>query len=88
MTQHGSLKGLSTMSQLLCQIDTIFEMIKDGDNCEVIYLDFSKAYDKIDHHIALQKMSRMGVCDKNLKLIEHWLMNRRQRVKVEDSLSE
>ena len=63
-------------------------MIKDGANCEVIYLDFSKAYDKVDQTIALGKMWEMEIQGKNLKLIQHWLTNRRQRVKVGDSLSE
>ena len=45
--QHGSLKGMSTMSQLLCKIDIILDMVKDVVNCEVIYLDFSMAYDKV-----------------------------------------
>ena len=54
-TQHGSLKGKSTTSQLLTQLDTILDMAKNGSNVEIIYLDFSKAYDKIDIKIALQK---------------------------------
>ena len=41
-------KGKSTMTQLLCQIDTVLDMIKDGDNCEIVFLDFAKAYVKID----------------------------------------
>ena len=87
-SQHGSQKGRSTTSQLLAQLDIIFEMIKDGANCEVIYLDFSKAYDKVDQTIALGKMWEMGIQGKNLNLIQQWLTNRRQRVKVGDSLSE
>ena len=47
-TQHGSQKGRSTMTQLLCQVDTVLDMINDGDNCEIVFLDFAKAYDKID----------------------------------------
>ena len=87
-TQHGSLKGKSTTSQLLTQLDTILDMAKNGSNVEIIYLDFSKAYDKIDIKIALQKMEKMGIKGKNLKLIEHWMSCRRQRIKVGDKLSE
>ena len=63
-------------------------MTKNGSNVEVIYLDFSKAYDKIDIKIAIQKMEKLGITGKNLKLIEHWMSHRRQRIKVGDKLSE
>ena len=51
-SQHGSQKGRSTTSQLLAQLDIILDMTKDGPNCEVVYLDFSKAYNKVDQKIA------------------------------------
>ena len=53
VNQHGSMKGRSTMTQLINQIDCILDMIKDGDNCKIIYLNFLKAYDKINFIIAL-----------------------------------
>ena len=64
------------------------EFMNDGSNCELIYLDFSKAYDRVDHKILLSKLEAMGISGKTHKLISHWLTNRRQRTKVEDSLSE
>lgn len=60
-TQHGSQKGRSTMTQLICQVDKVLDMIKDGDNCEIVFLDFAKAYDKINFFIALEKMKNMGI---------------------------
>ena len=64
------------MTQLIEQIDCILEVIKNGENCEIIYLNFSKAYDKIVFFIALDKMNEMGITGKNLDLIRHWLTKR------------
>ena len=55
--QHGSTVGRSTVSQLLDQQMTILEMLEEGDNVEIIYLDFAKAYDKLDHAIMLRTLS-------------------------------
>ena len=88
ITQHGSIKGMSTTSQLLEQIKYVHEILENGSNLELIYLDFSKAYDRVDHKILLSKLEKMGIIGKNLNFIEHWLTQRKQRVKVADSLSQ
>ena len=62
-------------------------MIEEGENAELIFLDFSKAYDKIYHRIWLLKLEEIGIKDKNLKWIENWLLGRKQRVRVNNSLS-
>ena len=75
-------------TQLLKQVEMIFDFTDDGSGCDIIYLDLSKAYDREDHVILLSKLKAMGINEEIMKLIEHWLMNRRQRVKVEDQLSD
>ena len=87
-TQHGSQKGKSTITQLLAQIDIIFDMLSDGSNVDVVYLDYSRAYDKVDHKVLLSKLYKMGIRGKNLTLITHWLTNRVQCTKVGASLSQ
>ena len=67
--QHGSLKGRSTTSQLLKQIEMIFDYTIDGSGCDIIYLDFSKAYDRVDHFILISKPQAIGICGNTLKLI-------------------
>ena len=54
--QHGSRAGRSTLSQLLEHQDTIVEALECGDNIDIIYLDFAKAYDKVDHSTLLHKI--------------------------------
>jgi len=56
-SQHGFRRGRSCLSQLLDHYDKILSMLEQGQNVDVIYLDFAKAFDKVDHQIVLQKWS-------------------------------
>ena len=58
-----------------------------GCEVDVIYLDFAKAFDKVDHNILLLKMKRLRIEDKILRWVEVFLKNREQRVKVGNALS-
>ena len=49
--QHGFRSGRSCLSQLLDHFDQIMDILEDGGNVDVIYLDFSKAFDKLDFKI-------------------------------------
>ena len=51
-----------------------------GDSADVIYLDFSKAFDKVSHSGLLKKIWKIGVRDKLLKWLGNWLVGRKQRV--------
>ncbi|CAB3978130.1 Hypothetical predicted protein [Paramuricea clavata] len=45
--QHGFLRGRSTNTQLLVVYHQILECIASGQEVDAIYLDFSKAFDKL-----------------------------------------
>ena len=53
--QHGFRKGCSCLSQLLAHYDKVLALLEQGLNVDTVYLDFSKAFDKVDHQIALEK---------------------------------
>ena len=55
-SQHGSRSGRSTLTQLLEHWDSILDDLEEGDGCETVYLDFSKAYDKCESGVILHKM--------------------------------
>ena len=86
-SQHGSISGRSTVTQLVQQQKDILDILENGDNLELIYLDFAKAYDKVDHSILMKKIENMGVRGNTLAWINHWLCQRRQRVRVGQELS-
>ena len=46
-------------------------MLEDSSNEEITYLDFSKAYDRVDHTILIAKLNGMGISGKNYDLIKH-----------------
>ena len=80
--QHGFRKGRSCLTQLIHHIDEIFSILETSNNADVIYLDFAKAFDKVDHALLLKKISQMGIHDKVLKWIEAFLTNRFQKVVI------
>ena len=53
--------GWSTLSQLLKQHDYVLRMLEDGDNLDVVYLDFEKAFNKVDHPLLLRKIRALGI---------------------------
>ena len=46
--QHGSRSQRSCLSQLLEHHEKILRILETGENVDVIYLDFLKAFDKVD----------------------------------------
>ena len=46
----------------------------------VCFLDFSKAFDTVDHDILLQKMDKYGICGVELQWFKDYLSNRMQYV--------
>ena len=75
------------MTQLLCFLDDIYKGIENQSDKKVIYTDFEKAFDKVDHGVLLSQLFRLGVHDKLLKLISSYLEKGTVRVKINDILS-
>ena len=45
--------------------DSILEGLSDGVLCvDMVYLDFAKAFDKVDHGILLHKLKDFGITSK------------------------
>ena len=56
-------------SQLLTHYDRIISLLEKGLNVDTIYLDFAKAFDKVDHSLVLRKLSLLGIRGKILQWI-------------------
>ena len=85
--QHGFISGRSTLSQLLHQIEQLIRAWEEGNATDTIYLDFAKAFDKVDHNILCQKLKRLGITGKVGIWIKEFLTNRYQRVAANGVLS-
>lgn len=58
------------------------EIIDNGGELDVIYMDFMKAFDKVPHKRLLKKLRGYGISQKVVNWIEDFLSNRCQRVMV------
>ena len=65
-SQHGFRAGLSCLIQLFDHICSILENPENGANVDVIYLDFAKAFDKVDIDMALEKLKNNRISSKML----------------------
>ena len=78
--QHGFRKRRSCLTQLLEHYQNVLEMLEKGQNADTVYLDFSKAFDKVDKGILCQKMKKMGICGKLGEWVFSFLTARQQVV--------
>ena len=53
-----------------------------------MYLDFQKAFDKVQHKRLLLKLKSHGIGEGIIKWIEKWLSDRKQSVVVEGEASD
>ena len=61
---------------------------EDGKSTDTIYLDFAKAFDKVDHNILCRKIKRLGITGKIGIWIREFLTGRSQQVSANGVLSE
>ena len=85
--QHGFLPGRSCATQLLTVLNQIGEHLDTGKQTDVIYLDMSKAFDKVCHLLLLRKLKQCNVSGRLLDWFNAYLTNRRQRVTVSGATS-
>ena len=63
-------------------------MAEKHGNLDVLYLDFSKAFDKVDHGLVHQKLLDAKMTGNIDKWIISFLKKRSQRVRIGNTLSE
>ena len=86
--QHGFTVNRSTLTQLLHHIESILEILEDNGNVDILYLDLSKAFDKVNHSILLHKLSQMNITGKVNEWIKTFLTTRTQYVVVNGKKSD
>ena len=66
------MKGRSCLTNLLSFYDLVTRLVDEGKAVDVVYLDFSKAFDTISHSI-LQKLAVCGLDRYTLGWVRNWL---------------
>ncbi|KAK4822093.1 hypothetical protein QYF61_009793 [Mycteria americana] len=81
-SQHGFRKGRSCLTNLISFYDKVTRLVDEGKSVDVVYLDFSKAFDTVSHGILLEKLAAHGLDGCTLRWVKNWLDGRAQRVVV------
>jgi hypothetical protein len=85
--QFGFRKKHSTVMALSILINKIIENLDKGEYVIGIFLDFSKAFDTVDHKILCEKLDYYGIRGTAKRWLESYLNNRKQFVSIGNSKS-
>ena len=87
--QYGSQSECSTIIALAQLCHNWLLNLDNGVNIiRILLIDFSKAFDLVDHNILMKKISQLGIPDFLSSWLYSFLCNRRQRVKIGSTFSE
>ena len=78
--QYGFKPGDSCVNQLVSITREIYKFFDEGHEVRGVFLDISKAFDKVWHDGIIFKLTQNGISGSLLKLLRDFLSERRQRV--------
>ena len=86
--QHGFLPLKSCTTQMIGYTDSLSLSLNNNYHSDVVYFDFAKAFDSVNHDILLSKLKFSYKIDgRLLNFIKCYLMDRKQQVVVANSTS-
>lgn len=86
-SQHGFLPGRSVLTCLLKCVNDWTLSVDSGKPVDIIYLDFSKAFDRVPYRRLIYKLEYLGVRGLLLRWIESFLRDRKFQVRIQSCLS-
>ena len=78
----GFRKNMSAQNCLLVMLEKFRSCLDNKGSCGVLLTDLSKAFDCLNHELLIAKLNSYGFDFKSLKLINSYLTDRKQRVRV------
>ena len=88
MYQFGFRADHSPNLALLLLVDKLSKALEEGEYVLGLFLDFSKAFDTVNHTILFTKLEHYGIRGVALNMFKSYLSNRHQYVVYNDTKSE
>lgn len=85
--QHGFVKQRSTVSNLMSFMSVLSDNVERRRQVDTIYFDFSKAFDKVPHELAINKLQHTGLPAWITEWLRSYLTERKAFVKVGNARS-
>ena len=86
--QFGFRPKVSATAALSNFADDVLLNMENGMLCGAVFLDLTKAFDTVDHHIMISKLSAIGVSQSTLEWFKSYLSKRKQRTCCGNQLSD
>ena len=88
--QHGFCQGRSCATQLATMYHDWSSILdqQPSPRIDAVFLDWSKAFDKVSHSLLLSKLHRYGICGQMLKWFTSYLYGRIQMVQYSGKFSD
>ena len=82
-TQFAYRKGLGTCDALFCVSHTLQSALESGQEARIVQIDFSAAFDRVNHLGFIYKICSVGIGGSVLSILTQFLSNRSQHVMVD-----
>ena len=86
--QHGFVQRRSCLTNLLEVLEAWTRILDEGYGCDVIFLDYRKAFDTVPHMRLLRKLSTYGIGNQVIAWVTSFLSDREMRVLVRGQASD
>ena len=82
-TQFAFEKGLGTCDALLCISHTLQSALESGQEARIVQIDFSAAFDRVNHLGILYKLCSVGIGGSILSILTQFLSNQSEQVMLD-----
>ena len=80
--QYGYRRSISTADAIAYSLETIVQGLEDKHSTVGVFLDLSKAFDKVEYEILLAILQKLGLHQSLINLVRSFLTNRKQFVVI------
>ena len=87
VSQYGFKKNLSPIIQLNTFLQKVYIAIESQQEIAILFTDFTRSFNRVDHGILLQKIHDIGVRGNLFEVLKSYPSGRSQRVRIANELS-